>query len=83
MFKAIAPIVGLPHRGYLSTQGKTAEMPVINIVGKRDATEKAGMWDATAYTRTRMGSSQLYTGATAIIRSWGEDNSCPYTGEIA
>jgi hypothetical protein len=58
-------------------------MPVINIVGKRDATEKAGMWDATAYTRTRMGSSQLYTGATAIIRSWGEDNSCPYTGENA
>ena len=45
-FRAIAPVVGLPHRGYLSSQGKQDEMPVLCITGKKDTTVPPGMWEA-------------------------------------
>ena len=37
-FRAIAPVIGLPHRAYLNAQGKREKMPVLLITGLLDTT---------------------------------------------
>jgi len=79
IFKAIAPIIGMPMRNYLDTQGKDSEMPVILITGTKDQTVPPGEWESTDFSTASDGGEYYYTGATAIIRSWGETNNCEYT----
>jgi poly(3-hydroxybutyrate) depolymerase len=76
-FRAIAPLIGLPHRGYLNAQGKSAEMPVILITGTRDTTVPPGDWDDPGYTITSNGNDRYYyTGATAITETWAAAHGC-------
>ena len=81
--RAIAPLIGLPHRGYLDAPGKSSGMPVLVITGTHDATVPPGAWESTRHTTTGDGDAYYYTGASAIVRSWGTANSCPYNGAPA
>ena len=76
-FKAIAPLIGLPHRGYLDTQAKDVDMPVILITGTADDTVPPGEWDDPSFTTTSNGSDRYYyTGATAITKRWAQQHHC-------
>jgi polyhydroxybutyrate depolymerase len=77
VFRAIAPVIGLPHRGYLAAPGKPGEMPVILITGTRDKTVPPGDWDDSGYTTTSNGDDRYYyTGATAITGIWAMAHGC-------
>jgi poly(3-hydroxybutyrate) depolymerase len=82
-FRAIASLIGLPHRGYLDTPGKPDGMPVLVITGTQDTTVPPGAWEDTSYTTTSDSDRYYYTGASAMTRSWGTANSCPYNGTPA
>lgn len=75
-FRALAPIVGLPHRGYLAPPARPDGLPVLLITGTRDHTVPPGAWEDTAYTTTSDGDTYYYTGATAITRVWAEASGC-------
>jgi polyhydroxybutyrate depolymerase len=77
IFRAIAPIIGLPHRGYLDAPGKKDGMPVLVITGTQDTTVPPGAWEDTSPTTTSDNDRYYYTGASAIARQWGAINSCP------
>jgi polyhydroxybutyrate depolymerase len=80
-FHAIAPIIGLPHRGYLSGPGKRENMPVILITGLNDAVVPPGDWDSDDFTTTSNDSDRFYyTGATAITKKWAAAARCNITG---
>jgi len=83
IFRAIASLIGLPHRGYLDMPGKTGSMPVLVITGTRDTTVPPGEWENTSYTTTSDGDRYYYTGASAITQRWGTANGCPYSGAPA
>jgi polyhydroxybutyrate depolymerase len=83
IFRAIASLIGLPHRGYLEGPAKAGGLPVLLITGTHDPTVPPGAWESTRYTTTTDGSAYFYTGASAIVRSWGTANSCPYEGKPA
>jgi len=76
LFRAIAPIIGLPHRGYLGAQGKNEDMPVLLITGKSDPTVPPGEWDDASFTTTTDGDNFYYTGATGITQSWAQALAC-------
>ncbi len=81
-FRAIAPLIGLPHRGYLNAQGKDTDMPVIVITGMQDHVSPPGEWDDPAFTTTSNGTDRFfYTGATAITRSWADQHACDTAGK--
>ncbi|MFC1740351.1 alpha/beta hydrolase family esterase [Pseudomonadota bacterium] len=81
LFRAIAPIIGLPHRGYLAGPGKDVDLPVLLITGMLDNVVPPGAWDDDSYTTTSNGSDRYYyTGATAIIRVWAEAHGCDASG---
>lgn len=82
-FRAIASLIGLPHRGYLDAPGKAGGLPVLVITGTQDTTVPPGAWESTRYTTTRDGDAYYYTGATAITRAWGAPNHCPFRGTPA
>ncbi len=76
-FRAIAPLIGLPHRGFLAGPGKPAPMPALVITGTTDTTVPAGTWENPSFTTTSNGSDRYYyTGATAITRVWAQANGC-------
>jgi poly(3-hydroxybutyrate) depolymerase len=77
-FRAIAPLIGLPHRAYLDLPGK-APLPVLVITGTLDTTVPPGPWESTTNTTTNNGDT-YYTGASAITRAWGGANSLPLRG---
>jgi poly(3-hydroxybutyrate) depolymerase len=78
-FRAIAPLIGLPHRGYLDAQGKPEDMPVLVITGTRDTTVPPGAWDNPNYTTTSNRNDRYYyTGATAITEVWAVANDCVF-----
>jgi polyhydroxybutyrate depolymerase len=82
LFRAIAPLIGLPHRGYLDPQGKpeNGDLPVIVITGTRDTTVPPGAWDDPGFTTTSNGNDgYYYTGATAITEVWAEAHDCDFT----
>lgn len=85
-FRAIAPLIGLPHKGYLNPQGKLdsngdfKDMPVLVITGTRDKVVPPGEWEDESFTTTSNGNDRYYyTGATAITQSWAEAHSCDTT----
>ena len=80
-FRAIAPVIGLPHRAYLGGPGKRERMPVILITGLADPVVPPGAWDEAAFTTTSNGNDRFYyTGATAITRSWAAAAHCDTAG---
>lgn len=76
-FRAIAPLIGLPHRGYLDAQGKSDDLPVLLITGTRDGVVPPGDWEDESFTTTSNGSDRYYyTGATAITQVWAVAHDC-------
>ena len=81
-FRAIAPLIGLPHRGYLDPQGKLADLPVLVITGTRDNVVPPGDWDDLEFTTTSNGDDEYYyTGAAAITKSWALAHGCDIPGD--
>lgn len=87
-FRAIASLIGLPHRGYLGSQGKLnprgqfEDLPVLVITGTRDNVVPPGDWEDSSFTTTSNGNDRYYyTGATAITRSWAGAHSCDISAE--
>lgn len=78
--RAIAPIIGLPHRADLRPPAKTGLLPVILITGRADRTVPPGRWDDPSPTTTGDDDRYFYTGATAIIRRWSRAAGCPVDG---
>jgi poly(3-hydroxybutyrate) depolymerase len=83
IFRAIAPIIGLPHSGYLDSPARPGGMPVLVLTGMQDTTVPPGAWEDTDHTTTSDSDRYYYTGASAITRHWGAMNGCPYTGAAA
>jgi polyhydroxybutyrate depolymerase len=82
-FKAIAPLIGLPHRAYLDGPGKDDEMPALLITGTLDNVVPPGAWDDDSFTTTSNDNDRFhYTGATAITKSWANAHGCD-TSEMA
>ena len=75
-FRAIAPLIGLPHRGYLDPPATAGGMPVLLLTGERDPTVPPGAWEDPTPTTTTDGDAYHYTGATAITRVWAEASGC-------
>lgn len=76
-FKAIASLIGLPHRAYLQPQGKAGDLPALVITGTRDAVVPPGQWENPNFTTTSNDTDRyFYTGATAITRSWAQAHDC-------
>jgi polyhydroxybutyrate depolymerase len=83
LFRAIAPIIGLPHRGYVDPPARPGRLPVLVVTGLQDTTVPPGSWEDTSHTTTSDGDRYYYTGATAMTRRWGAANGCPYFGAPA
>jgi polyhydroxybutyrate depolymerase len=76
-FRAIAPVIGLPHRGYLSGPGRTGDFPLLLITGTLDDTVPPGSWGDDSFTTTTNDSDRFYyTGATAIMKVWAAAHAC-------
>ena len=76
-FRAIAPLIGLPHKGYVDGPGKDGGLPVIVITGKRDKVVPPGDWGDPTFTTTSNGKDRYYyTGATAITEVWAVAHGC-------
>jgi polyhydroxybutyrate depolymerase len=76
IFRAVAPIIGLPHRGYADQPIKSDGLPVILVTGMLDTTVPPGNWDDKSFTTTTNGESYYYTGASAIAEKWAEALDC-------
>jgi polyhydroxybutyrate depolymerase len=77
VFRAIAPIIGLPHRGYLDGPGKDGDLPALLITGTLDNVVPPGEWNDDSFTTTSHDNDRYYyTGATAITKSWAEAHGC-------
>lgn len=86
LFRAIAPVIGLPHRGYLEAQGKPGreELPVLLLTGNQDSTVPPGAWDDPAFTTTSNDNDRFfYTSATAITRAWAAAHGCAFEAGAA
>jgi len=82
LFRAIAPIIGLPHRGDLRGPGSRRGPSVILITGMSDPVVPPGDWDDTRYTVSSNDHDRFfYTGATAVVRRWSEAASCSVDGQ--
>jgi len=79
VFRAVAPILGLPHRGYLDPPVSEGGMPVISITGSRDRTVPPGEWGQDAFTTTSDGDVYYYASASAITKVWAEAHGCDAT----
>ena len=77
LFRAIAPIIGLPHRGDVRPPGVRGGLPVILITGMSDNVVPPGKWDEPSYTTTSNDNDRFYyTGASAIIKRWSAAAGC-------
>ena len=77
--RAIAPLIGLPHRGFLDGPGRTDGLPVLLITGTDDPTVPPGAWGDAGFTTTADSDLYHYSGATAITEVWAQAQGC--TGE--
>ncbi|MFN3210486.1 MAG: alpha/beta hydrolase family esterase [Roseovarius sp.] len=75
-FAAIAPLIGLPHRGYTDGPAVEGGLPVLSITGLSDPTVPPGAWEDTDHTTTEDGDFYYYTGATAITRAFAKAAGC-------
>ena len=76
-FRAIASLIGLPHKGYLDGPGKSGDLPVLVITGTRDDVVPPGDWGDSSFTTTSNGKDRYYyTGATAITEVWAAAHDC-------
>jgi len=76
IFRAIAPIIGLPHRAYQDPPGKVGDFPVLVLTGLKDTTVPPGKWNNPYFTRTSDGDRYFYSSATGITKAWAESQNC-------
>lgn len=74
--RAIAPIIGLPHRGDLAPPARPDGLPVLVITGNQDPTVPPGPWQDPAPSTTGDTDLYHYTGATGITRAWAAAEGC-------
>jgi poly(3-hydroxybutyrate) depolymerase len=88
LFRAMASIIGLPHRGDLRSPAREP-LPMLLITGLKDIEVPPGAWDDNRFTTstdqeytdpTRGTERIYYTGATAAIRRWARAAGCPSAG---
>ena len=79
VFTAVAPVLGLPHRGYLDPPISDDGMPVISVTGLRDRTVPPGEWGQEGFTTTSDGDVYYYSSASAITKVWAESQGCDTT----
>ena len=82
-FRAIAPIIGLPHRAHLDPPALDGGMPVLLITGASDRTVPPGDWEDPTFTTTTDGDVYFYTGATGITQAWAAASGCDVTRPAA
>jgi len=75
--RAIAPLIGLPHRGYLDGPGRDDGLPVLLVTGQDDPTVPPGTWEDASFTTSSDGDFYYYTGAAAITQTWATAQGCP------
>lgn len=75
-FRAVASLIGLPHRGYLAPPVRVGGMPVLLVTGTNDPTVPPGNWGDKNFTTTTDGDVYYYTGASAISEVWAEAHGC-------
>lgn len=80
MLRAIAPLIGLPHRGYLDGPGRADGLPVLLITGVDDPTVPPGAWEDPGFSTTADTDRYFYSGATGITRVWAAANQCAVDG---
>jgi poly(3-hydroxybutyrate) depolymerase len=80
VFAAIAPVIGLPHEGYLDAN---PDLPVMLTTGTKDSTVPPGEWEDPSPTTTTDGDVFHYTGATAITQAWASARGCDTTVSAA
>ena len=80
VFAAIAPLIGLPHEGYLDAN---PDLPVMLTTGTNDRTVPPGEWEDPSPTTTTDGDQFYYTGATGITQSWASARGCDVTVDAA
>jgi len=81
-FRAIAPLIGLPHEGFLVGKGKPGDLPVILMTGMRDKTVPPGQWGDNEPTESYDGGKgYFYESATAVTMKWSADHGCGVQGE--
>jgi poly(3-hydroxybutyrate) depolymerase len=78
LLRAIAPLIGLPIRGFADGKGRAGDLPVLLITGLRDTTVPPGPWGKEGSTATPRNSGQVYfwTSATTMIKKWSSDMGC-------
>ncbi|MEQ1572006.1 MAG: hypothetical protein ABMA64_40635 [Myxococcota bacterium] len=74
LLRGVAPLIGLPHRGYLDAN---PEVAALSITGTRDPVVPPGAWDDPSFTTSSNGQDRFYyTGATAITGAWAAAAGC-------
>lgn len=73
-FRALASLIGLPHRGYLDVPANAP--PILSLTARDDTTVPPGAWDDPSPTISSDGTLYHYTGATAITQRWAEAHQC-------
>jgi polyhydroxybutyrate depolymerase len=74
--RAIAPLIGLPHNGFLDGPGRADGLPVLVITGLQDPTVPPGDWGDAGPTTTADTDLYHYTGASAITGVWAKAQAC-------
>ncbi|MGL1934019.1 MAG: hypothetical protein OCD01_03335 [Fibrobacterales bacterium] len=72
LFRAIAPTIGQPHRGYSNGPGKPGSLPALLITGTDDSVVPPGNWEATGYSTSDGNDAYYYVTASVITKSWSE-----------
>lgn len=79
--RAIAPIIGLPHRGYVAGPGRDGDLPALLITGQQDPTVPPGEWGDMSFTTTSNGTDRYYyESASSITAVWAQAHDCPVSG---
>ena len=76
LFRAIAPLIGLPHRGYRIGPARADGLPALLITATLDPTVPPGAWEDDAFTTTTDGGDFYFESATAITREWAAAQGC-------
>lgn len=76
LLRAIAPVIGLPARGYADKKGKDSPMPVLVMSGMKDDTVPPGKWSSEDPTESSDEVGFLYESATKITKVWAEEAGC-------
>jgi polyhydroxybutyrate depolymerase len=78
LLSAIAPVVGLPHGGFLDGKGSAAPLPVLLLTGLTDDLVLPGGRDE-AFTESP-NSHDYHVTASAITKKWAQGEGCSVSG---